>query len=86
MLLQKDMKNWLIQWFQERNPGILIDINDNYYAKGLIDSFGIVELISEIETVFDIVFDDDDLKSPDFRTINGLLKIIINHIRQGSTL
>lgn len=79
MLLQEDIKKWLIQWFQERNPGVTINEDDNYYAKGMIDSFGIVELISEIEATFDISFDDDDLKSPDFRTIEGLLKIIIKH-------
>jgi acyl carrier protein len=83
-MLQRDALNWLMNWFQERNHGLTIDTTDNYYEKGLIDSFGIVELISEIEDSLEIYLDDEDLRSSEFRTIEGLSKIIISRKKEKS--
>jgi acyl carrier protein len=53
-----------------------------YLDAGLIDSMGIVELISEFETKFEFQFTADDLQSNEFQTIGGLISLIKKHTRQ----
>lgn len=73
---QPDIAQWLVDWFAERNPDAVPPRDVNYYDAGLVDSFGIIELIEEIETEYAIVFDDKDFLLPEFRTIDGLAGII----------
>jgi acyl carrier protein len=48
----------------------------DYVDGALLDSFGIVEMVTEFEARFEIKFSTDDLQSPGFRTIGGLIEII----------
>ena len=74
--MKNEIENWLIQWFQNRNPTVSIDINEDYYRGCLIDSFGIIELIGYLEREFNVFFDDCEFQLPEFRTISGLVGII----------
>ena len=67
--------DWILNWFAERNPDKIstISLNVEYYKDGLVDSFGIIELISDIENHFLIQFLDEDFRSKDFKTIGGLI-------------
>jgi acyl carrier protein len=47
-----------------------------YLEKGLLDSFGIVEMITEFEGRFEIQFSPEDLQSAEFRTIGGLIDLL----------
>ncbi len=71
-----DIQAWLVEWVKERNPDVEPSPRENYYDAGLVDSFGIIELIEEIEHTFDIMFDDDDFTLREFRTIEGLSRLI----------
>lgn len=46
------------------------------FELGFVDSTGAVELISFVESTFDIKLDDEHLFSPDFTTINGISRLI----------
>lgn len=48
----------------------------DYIDGALLDSFGIVEMVTEFESQFGIAFSTEDLQSPRFRTIGGLIDII----------
>ena len=48
----------------------------DYIDGVLLDSFGIVEMVTEIEGQLGIEFSTDDFQSPQFRTIGGLIEII----------
>lgn len=48
----------------------------NYLDVGIVDSMGIVMMITEFEERFGMHFDSDDLQSYDFQTIGGLIGII----------
>lgn len=63
-------------WFKTRNPGKNIDPAVDYYKQGYIDSFGIVELISEIEDLLNVQLDDEVLTHKDFRRITGLASLL----------
>jgi acyl carrier protein len=71
-----DIQAWLIEWLVERNPDTEPRPQENYYDTGLVDSFGVIELIEEIENRYAILFDDDDFTLPEFRTIEGLVQLI----------
>ena len=52
------------------------------YVDGVVlDSFGIVEMVTELETQFGIAFSPEDLQSPEFRTIGGLIAMVERHLR-----
>jgi D-alanine--poly(phosphoribitol) ligase subunit 2 len=67
---------WLRQWFSERSPDVQLSSDDNYYEKKAIDSFGIIELIEEVEDSFQIDFSDHDFQDHRFSTIGGLANMI----------
>lgn len=50
------------------------DLNDttNFFEKGIIDSTGILELVSFIEDSFNIVIDDDELVPHNFHNLNSI--------------
>jgi acyl carrier protein len=47
-----------------------------YLDEGLIDSLGIVTMVSEFESALDIRFSADDMQSYEFQTVGGLISII----------
>lgn len=81
-----EIQAWLSDWFAERNPDRDSPLapTENYYDAGLVDSFGIIELIEEIEKKYDIMFDDDEFTQPAFMTIEGLAKLVQQKRAAGS--
>tara|TARA_B100000212_G_scaffold209241_1_gene157986 strand:+ start:23459 stop:23704 length:246 start_codon:yes stop_codon:yes gene_type:complete len=70
---------WITQWF-ESSSGENIDLEENFFEAGLIDSFGVIELVEEIENEFNIKFDQIDFQNRGFPTISGLSVIIEDKI------
>ena len=57
------------------------DILECYYLnKGIIDSIGIINMITPFESEFGISFDSEDMQSNDFQTIGGVIRIIENKL------
>jgi acyl carrier protein len=76
--MNDSIDKWLTDWLSRNNPLISasIDPATEYYKSGLVDSFGIIELIVDIENKFMIKFDDSDFRKDKFRTIKGLGELI----------
>ncbi len=47
-----------------------------YLDGGIIDSLGIIEMITKFEEDFGVQFSSEDMQSTDFRTIGGLISLI----------
>jgi len=47
-----------------------------YLDDGIIDSLGIVTMVSEFEEALDIRFSADDMQSYEFQTVGGLIGIV----------
>lgn len=47
-----------------------------YLDSGIIDSLGIINMVSEFESKLTIQFSADDMQSYDFQTIGGLIALI----------
>ena len=68
--------DWLLDWFAARGEASALKAEDNYYDKGAIDSFSIIELIEEVESRFGIRFGDTDFRDKRFPTVAGLAELI----------
>lgn len=68
--------NWITTWLNARNPQAVVLPGTRFYADGLIDSFAIVELISEAEEEFSVLFSSEQLSSPAFQTVGGFAEAI----------
>ena len=83
--MSKETKEWIIHWLEKRNPGVPIDETSDIYSESLVDSFGIIELVEEVENHFSIQLEDVELHQPSFRTIQGLSEIINNKLSKESS-
>lgn len=67
----------VLAWLQERFKGHLDGADDlNYVEAGLVDSFGVIQLVSDIEDCFRVQFDQSDFEDPRFSTVDGLAQLV----------
>ena len=75
-----DIKDWINNWFENNSDLNLEEIikfqDEDYFAKGWIDSFKFIRMVTEIEEKFKINFSNDEFQDKKFSTINGLSEII----------
>jgi len=73
-----DVKAWLITWFADKIDcdESEIDTELNFFEEQYIDSLKVFELIVEIESVFNIKFDNSDFLDDKIHTIKGLNLLI----------
>jgi D-alanine--poly(phosphoribitol) ligase subunit 2 len=46
------------------------------FNAGIIDSFGIVDIVSYMESTFDVSFTDNDMTSPLLANLGGMVQLI----------
>lgn len=75
-----DEKEYLIDWFSQNSniskEFLLQNSDKNYFESKWLDSFQFINLITNLESTFDIVFDNDEFQNPDLTNIEGLSEII----------
>jgi len=75
-----EYRTWLLNWFEQRGIPDAVQKDQiaelNYFQAGLLDSFGVIELIGAIEAEFGIQFTQDHFQDRRFGTIAGLSEII----------
>ena len=73
-------KAWLLEWFKSRGTLVqeaaLDGTDHNYFEAGLIDSLGVIELISDIESSFGITFTEQHFQDRRFSTVDGLAEMM----------
>ncbi len=71
---------WLIDWISNRQPkSIIVTADSEFVESGLLDSFGVIELIAAAEARFGIRFTEDDFANPDFNSVRGFIEIARQH-------
>ncbi len=53
-----------------------LTVNSDLFEADVIDSFGMVEMISFLEKEFKVHFNDEDLMSPKLASIEGIVSLI----------
>ena len=75
-------KKTVIEFFTNNSEGLLsLDdeeklLNCNYLDEGVIDSFGIVVMITELEEKLNVKFTAKDMQSYEFQSIGGLISLL----------
>lgn len=76
----KNAEEWIIKWFVNNGKmsekEVIANINKNYIDIGLVDSFGFLQLLSDIAEEFEMEFSDEDFSNEKFFTISGLSELL----------
>ncbi len=64
------------QYIKDKYGLNALKAEDYLFTSGVIDSFGIVELISDLENLYGIHFDSNDLKKENLETVNAIARLI----------
>lgn len=77
MTIEETLKNYLIQECAENGaPAAAIDVETDLFKQGLIDSLGILRLVSFIEEEFDILVPEEKLRPENFASIRSLTALV----------
>ena len=75
-ILEK-LQAYIEDHFSVQFDGEKINADTDLFYEGVIDSFGIVDLVGFIETTFSVALTNNDMTSPLLSTLNGQVKLII---------
>ena len=78
-LILEKLQSYIEMRFLIEFDGETITTETDLFQAGVVDSFGIVDIISFAETSFDISFTESDLTSPALASLGGLLNLIKEH-------
>ena len=71
------MKEEIIKILTEIRPEFDFNMeNTDFIAKGMLDSFDIISIVSDIEESFDIVIDGTKILPENFDSIEAILNLI----------
>ena len=73
-----DTQAWVRQWLLAHGKNVAMPLasSDDLIAKGVLDSFGTIELISAVEAEFNVEFGAEDLHNPRFATLDGIAEAV----------
>lgn len=71
------MREKLMQIMEEVNPELVVDLDQDLIATGILDSFDIVSIVTEVEEVFNVEIDPDVIIPSNFQTANIILDTMI---------
>jgi len=74
--IENDVRGFVTDNFLFGRKNVSLDGDDSLLEQGLIDSTGVLELVSFIESKFEIKVEDDDLVPDNLDSINRLIAFI----------
>lgn len=75
-MIEADVRKFVTDNFLFGRKGAQLDADDSFLEQGLIDSTGVLELVSFIEDRFQVKVDDDELVPDNLDSINRLIQFI----------
>ena len=72
----------ILNFIKRKSKNKKIDLEDDFFSNGYIDSLGAIELIAFIEEEFQIELTSDEMESPDFKIVSGLINIIYKNVKK----
>jgi D-alanine--poly(phosphoribitol) ligase subunit 2 len=80
--IQSELVKFLEENFLFKFDGEIISQNKNLFQEGLIDSFGLIDLVSYIEDRWNFELNDDDLTSPLISSLDGLTNLVFMKLQR----
>ena len=83
-MLYDEIKQYIVEYIEKKGklPKDADIDNFNYVLTGYIDSLALFKFIIVLEDNFGIRIDDNEITSPEFKTIGGLANIILGKINK----
>ena len=78
MSTEHTIKNFIVENFIIDGDVDQLDLEQSFLESGIIDSTGMLELVSFIEETFDIKIEDEELIPDNLDSVNNVLKFIGN--------
>lgn len=82
--LQEQIRNFIVENFLFGDAGNALEDNDSLLDKGIIDSTGVLELVSYLENNFSIRVEDEELVPENLDSIANVITYILRKQAQGS--
>ena len=76
MSVEKTLRSYILQNFLFTDDDSVLDNSDSFLEKGIIDSTGILELISFLEEQIGIQIEDEEMIPENLDSIDNLLAFI----------
>lgn len=76
MNLEETIRNFVIETFIFDDSGEKLDNTQSFLETGVIDSTGMLELVSFIEEEFNLKMDDEDLIPDNLDSVNNVVNYI----------
>ena len=73
MDVEKDVKKFIVTKLMQGKNGNALRDDESLFEAGIIDSLGILQLVSFLEERFSVQVEDEELIPENFETINRLL-------------
>lgn len=70
------MEEKILSILEDINEDILTYDGDNMYEEGVISSMDVVEIVSELESEFDIEIDIDDIVAKNFANKEAIIELV----------
>ena len=80
----KQLRDYIVENFLFGDTETEFSDSDSFMEKGIIDSTGILEVITYIEENFDIKIEDDELIPENLDSISNIVNFIDRKVKEGS--
>ena len=84
-LIKESVKKFILDNFLFESDENAVAYDDSFLEKGIIDSTGVMELVSYIEEEFKVSVDDDELVPENLDSINNLAVFIKKKMDAGTS-
>lgn len=78
------LRDFIVKQFAVAQRADLAD-DDSLIERGIIDSMGVLELVTFVESEFDIVLEDDEVAGDNFESIETLAAFVTSKLALLST-
>jgi len=76
MDVKDQIKKYIAENFLFSNNGFTLDDDESFLEAGVVDSLGVVELVSFVEENFNVQVPDDDIVPDNFDSVDNLAAYI----------
>jgi acyl carrier protein len=82
-LVVEHVRRFVAESFLYRHPGLQVSDDDNLLELGVIDSLGVVELITEVEQEYEISVQDLDVTEENFGSVTRVAEYVRRRAAEG---
>ncbi len=76
MDVKEQIRNYIAENFLFSSNGFTLDDDESFLEAGVVDSLGVVELVSFVEENFNVQVPDDDIVPDNFDSVDNLAAYI----------